>query len=902
MSDAQKALKKAKQQKKTSKLSQEELQSKREEYKLKRDYYAKQKEDFQAAKEAKEEADENRESYIKEEKDRYECLMNVLKKDKQNILVDFVEKDREYREMFFNLAMFLLNHQQLDSFLQDVGLVSTNKHASMTNKLMKDAYRAYEKPKVTLDNMDYLDNNSIVSMLDFIRMNLAEEYASDLLEKYGKLSTLIKEEKQNFAAITESFLSTQEKQMLANLLNRGQQLSYVDEQKARLYCLKEVYELLLNENKKEFKEVLKRVKEVLKRFMLSGMDRELFVDLVDFLSKHETPNNKSFVEYLLRRIGTLPDKKGVVKLKLEDVNADTNIILSILDFIKDRAFELYEQEAAKYHLGDLHSLIELEKEKFGKDKVEEKPKETVSEDIGQQEWDELFGYVGTNKPRRFEPVKGKHAPPRDDTIMYTPTVRDCVRNYQNKPWIYHYDGSMYIRMLEGDVFKGYLLPEKVKFESNEYQRVTPSFDLLLCNAGNKQQKGNTFSFTYKGKNYKMEILYGIRDADYEFLLQGEDLYDEEKEWVHSQQVLEVNYLERFLSTQLTGMYEEAVRGHIRNMIEGLVTDNGVTKRYFQRADAVKIEKAIYDKLRSEKRDGYVRVRDYLDRVGRLMIFLDNNYMKKDATTFINRLEKSYYNADAISNLILKDIFPEIYGKGDDESIRYLENKVNNEVRTFVMIEGRNLESSISRRPRSITIRPLRLGTVYTNTEMLTKSDCVNIEDIKSERLWDIVFYPEEDKIYCFKLLNLVEQFLNGDYVNKKTGNKFDDDFVTEISVTYQIPPKVEDKKVEVKKDVEKNPLLEAIHEVERGMSKEDKKYYDMIFNGKHKDEDDEDVMLGSHTQNVQFDIPSAQYTLLTQINQLEKELKNEYDPARKNEIGHMIWSRKEQIQQLEKRR
>jgi hypothetical protein len=625
MNDAQKALKKAKQEKETSKLSKEEQQSKRE-------YYKKQKKDFQAAKEAKEEASKNRENYIKEERDRYECLMSVLKKGNQNILVDFVDEDREYREMFFDLAMFLLNHQQLESFLQDVGLVSTNEHTSSKNKLIKDAYRASGKSKFTLDNMDYLDNNVIVSMLDFIKSNLGEEYGhDDLFEKYGKLSTLIKQEKQNFAEISESFLSTQEKQAVTNLLNRGQQLSYVEEQRARLYCLKEVYELL-NKNKK------KDAIEVLRRFMLNGIDRGLFVDLVNFLSKHQTPNNKSFVEYLLVRIGTLPDKKGVVNLKIEDVNENTNILLSILDFIKIRAFELYEQEAQKYHLGDLHALIAQEKEKYEKDGKEiEKPKNTVSEDIGQQEWDELFGYVGTNKPRVFEPVKGKYAPPRDDTIMYTATVRECVKDYQHKPWIYGYDGNMYIRMLEGDVFKGYLLPEKVNFESNVYQRVTPSFDLLLCNAGNKQQKGNTFSFTYKGKNYKMEILYGVtaKDVDYEFLLQGEDLYDEEKEWVHSQQVLEVNYFERFLSSQLTGLYEERVREHIRNMIEGSVAD----KRYFERVDAVKIEKAIYQKLQSEK-NGYVKVRDYLERAGYLLIFLNDNYMKKDATTFINRLEKS----------------------------------------------------------------------------------------------------------------------------------------------------------------------------------------------------------------------------------------------------------------------
>ena len=890
MSDAQKALKKAKEEKKTSKLTKEELQNKKDEYKLKRDYFSKQKKDFEAAKTAKEVSTKSREKYIKEERDRYECLMNVLKKGNQNILVDFVN-DGEDREMFFDLATFLLNHQQLDSFLEDVGLVSTNESTSSTSKLIRDAHRAFGKPKFTLNNMDYLDNNDIVSMLNFIKSNLSEEYIRDLFEKYGKLSTLIKQEKQNFVDISESFLSTQEKQGLTNLLNRGQQLSYVEEQRARLYCLKEVYELLTKNKKKE-------VIEVLRRFMLNGIDRGLFVDLVNFLSKHETPNNKSFIEYLLRRMGTLPDKKGVVNLKIEDVNEDVNIVLSILDFIKNRAFELYDQEAEKYHLGDLHSLIALEKKKYGKEDENEKPKKTVSEDIGQQEWDELFGYVGSNKPRLFEPVKGKYAPPRDDTIMYTATVRECVKDYQHKPWIYHYDGSMYIRMLEGDVFKGYLLPEKVNFESNSYQRVTPSFDLLLCNAGNKQQKGNTFSFTYKGKNYKMEILYGIRDADYEFLLQGEDLYEEEKEWVHSQQVLEVNYFERFLSSQLTGLYEERVREHTRNMIEGSVTD----KRYFERVDAVKIEKAIYQKLQSEKRDGYVNVRDYLERAAYLLIFLNDNYMKKDATTFINRLEKSYYNAEAISRLILQDIFPEIYGKGDDESIRYLENKVNNEILTFVMIEGRNIEASISRRPKSITIRPLRVGTVYTNTEMLTKSDCVNIDDIKSERMWDIIFYPEGDKIYCFKLLDLVEQFLSGDYMNKKTGNEFDENFVTEISMTYQIPPKVDDKKVEVKKvDTEKNPLLEALYEVERKMSKEDKKYYDEIFNGIHKD-DDEDVMIGSHTQNVQFDIPSAQYTLLKQINELEKELKYEYDPVRKNEIGHLIWSRKEQIQNLEKQR
>lgn len=996
-SDMKKALKKAKEAKqekkvteRAAKVSAEERQRKREEYDLKR--ATENIERRHAFVEPLKKSQLTRESFLSSERERYEWLMELAKK---NVRKDF---EKEEYGLFNNLALFLFDQHQLVAFLESLGLMKMEKNVDYTSEAMKKFASSLNKPTMKISDMDFLarENNVVLEMLHFIRNH------PGLVRVYerGSLQGFLAEEKERFeflnrfkdiskedkAELIQSFAyeSGQLQDDRVNMVNLSKILkkyrsidAFLEQYNHKNIVmemvtfirdhLKEEFNDYNKENKIDLEEIVQEEEKRMNGLKENGrsisesiaLERESFDQLKkQFLSEHENKvldsaihrgnappfdyakeyikeesarlelleklivattkeerkqlidsfvsdsfSQKDYQEYRFNfiNLAKVLRKYDAIHLFMDtvdkEVTVQTNLVMSMIDFIQSNLAAQLEEYNRK--LDDPIKLKQIKKEEQKRiDRVIAKTRNVVSTEFA-REWDELFedDYVTSDKLRQFVPIKGEHAPPRDDTIVYTKTVRDCLKDYRNKPWIYKYNGRMYIRVVEGDMFEGYFLPERVEWKSKTYQRVTPSFDLLLCNAVNKQQKGDVLSFRSKDKEFKIEILYGLNpDDDMEpFLLQGEDLYDEEKGWIRSQEVANANYLGQFMWSPLS-KYEERIRSSIRDRIEGKTTVDGVIHRHFQRVDAVKIEKAIFEQLKAETKY-FVTIRDYLERVAYLMIFLDENYLKKDAVTFINRLESLYYNADSISQLTVEDIFPEIYGKGDPESIRYLNKKIDDEVRAYVMIEGRTLEAMINHRPFSNMIRAFRVGTVYSHTEMLTKSDCINKEDVMNERSWDIVYYKEGEDVYCFKLIDLVEQFSKGEYINPKTGKEFNEDFIANIETTYKIPPKGE-KIVEEVKVVDTNPLLEAFFEVERGLKGDVKAHYDKIFEGDIAPfvPPVKDDGMEQYNANVHFDIPSAQHTLQAQLYELRRIV------PRTDEIQRQIRLRRQQISNLEKMR
>jgi hypothetical protein len=229
-------------------------------------------------------------------------------------------------------------------------------------------------------------------------------------------------------------------------------------------------------------------------------------------------------------------------------------------------------------------------------------------------------------------------------------------------------------------------------------------------------------------------------------------------------------------------------------------------------------------------------RSYFRNIGSITVFLVN--LSTYTLTFRNRLNNYFYTAEHLATLTQAQKFPEVFKdtRISETDRNFVNEKIDRDISQVVTTAGNYLYQVRYPGARRLT-RPLPTEMPLPfklPSSRLTQ--CENYADVREYEThpWDIILYTDEGITYCFVIGNLLQQFQEEDYNNPKTGNRFSQDFIDEISkyslqrIVFGEPeeeePELELEKEEIRKIKEIAPglldtILADITRLEGGVSK-----------------------------------------------------------------------------------
>jgi hypothetical protein len=614
-----------------------------------------------------------------------------------------------------------------------------------------------------------------------------------------------------------------------------------NEEEKKVNTLKELF---VKEEKRRF-DLLAKNPSLLENEDEETAEKSLFVTLAKFLVRHDKLSQYLRSLHIESNVSKKKNLRGILQSELDkeekkkknDDPLETYTVTTMLLFIKDHMHLMQDQivelaEALQFDNFDDFLAQQMEAfEEMRRSFMTESQRAYFNKMIRRYQEDEDADMFEPREyvPVPFKRVKGQYTQKSDGQILYTLPRQQCVEGYKNRPWIPNYvatyfrmdpssddfeNPELYIDMEGGD-------PIAIQWQGREYFKASAAFDLLLCTGSNKSQKETMFSVENKGKKYVFEILFLSGDNGDDKTVQDEEIYRIEEAWLHEKNMYLLDLTKKFL----TENFEKSA--DVRQIRE---TGQQEVLEFFGKEDAYAIEQKIAANSKT--------IGEYLDRLARILVFVDEKYMKGDAKFFNERLSRQYYNLDTLFDLEFSDIFPEIYQlpSKNEALLEKFETKIKNNINLYVL----NKASAISARKYGKRYDiPRRSASFFGASDLpsLTVNDCSNNEDVTNEKSWDIIYFTDSDdnKIYCFKLLDLIEQFSAGNNQNIKTGKEFPADFIKHITAHYQKP--AEKVVMNVRADTVEtgNNALETgnnddlLSELEENLSPEDMEEYKKLY-------------------------------------------------------------------------
>jgi hypothetical protein len=173
--------------------------------------------------------------------------------------------------------------------------------------------------------------------------------------------------------------------------------------------------------------------------------------------------------------------------------------------------------------------------------------------------------------------------------------------------------------------------------------------------------------------------------------------------------------------------------------------------------------------------------ELFEAVGKIVVFLQI----KEAKFFRKHIEMEYYLPDILATLSVSEKFPEVYDNPSvgEDIIRETTISIENNILKYVksMAENFYYQQEPDRRRKHMTMTT----TISQKTISRIKA-CENKDRIDGVEEDEIVYYKDndDDKIYCFSVSELWEQFISGDITNPDTGKDFSTAFVERFNKVY----------------------------------------------------------------------------------------------------------------------
>jgi hypothetical protein len=432
---------------------------------------------------------------------------------------------------------------------------------------------------------------------------------------------------------------------------------------------------------------------------------------------------------------------------------------------------------------------------------------------------------------------------------------DCPQEFFKKPWIKGYTGMFYVNFVDLDHHVPYeLIDDKDVFTDEKtgelFYRGTRYLDILLCNRG-RDKVDETISTVKTGEDdYRIRIKYIVhkdekeekKEKDHILIEDNNALYQREQRWLKEN-------TEDF-KEQIVLFGSKIVKDVEKTLRDFLISH---LSSYFEKENAEFLARSLILEYNNKK------VEELFDRLGRLVVFLEEKYMKNEARVFNERLKAGYVRdrdalkfsvtdilqdvyetisiqkAKCVEKIIVdirkgeyvdieKDIAEMILEHNDDFDDKYtysvreivdkfprlckdkydidkLNEKIEKSIRHYVKKTIFDL-LTLNRLIKSGSIEPFRYTKTYKSLEKL---DCYERGNIAPGI--GTVFYIENGVVYCFSLSKLLSEGTN---INEYTGKPFSPEFMMFLG-NLSIPVNTE-AEMDMKKDDMTNELLQCFYD------------------------------------------------------------------------------------------
>jgi hypothetical protein len=345
----------------------------------------------------------------------------------------------------------------------------------------------------------------------------------------------------------------------------------------------------------------------------------------------------------------------------------------------------------------------------------------------------------------------------------------CFKDQRDVPWLKNIDFTI-ITPVPGDSLdeiSDYIQKDiSYTFKGLKWYRVKKTFHNLMCRSfRTRDENSNSLVATISGKKVRMQIAYVTKDT--EFIVQDEDIFNLEKEYIKNLKMYPHDKVSLFLKLEVDATTQKFAKDRLAEILSFVAPEVEEYKdpngQYITRAIEKMMETSVTNK-------------DLLTRIAEIGVYLkDNNGI------FFKRIKQEYYIPEILVTLTREEKLPEVFDDPTETNIVSINNIIDRQVNNFVQ----TLADSIYQKNNSTERVPMSAyGQIPRYKVKKWKSACdENLEDVPDEH---IVYYKEDGKVYCLLISNIYEQLNSelGIAINPTTKKPLDEDFVERFRQLY----------------------------------------------------------------------------------------------------------------------
>ena len=546
----------------------------------------------------------------------------------------------------------------------------------------------------------------------------------------------------------------------------------------------------------ERKEKLKQMEEKELKALVSSYGfsvvNKKFNELIEIILKNE--------ENISKLITMEEYKKEKLREKISSITKE-----------QESTYMLLSMKELEEKLSDLANENDDYREELEKERLYKKLSTFV--DITLDKYKDFKNWSITKLKQKLLDIGGK------DWEKYQPLIEDyrmvsCMQQFSTYNWIKGRVTGVWITTAKHKKPNGYVVPNITIQDSEEqtWYQANKKFFSLQCNKykNNITQKGDVLT-CYNNKREKVEFIVGFTVINYVYtgdeynyktymvkqddkmvnrtlIIQNEKMFNNQKLSEKQKKQTDKMKIQYILNSPVTEKTESFIKEQLSDAllkISPLTTDYGINETN-SIAKKLKNFNTPYIQILLEKlkTDSDQTNKQLLEATANIIIYLQI----PEAKIFKNNIIIEYYLPDTLANLSPMEKFPEVFEDPEIplNVIDQYTNTINNNINKFVDMMGSllfDMEDPVKTKRTLSSVLYTKEQNFKTNSRI---SACENKDRVKNSINEEIVYYKDkrDDKIYCFTINELLNQFMQGNIINPETGENFDTSFVERFGELY----------------------------------------------------------------------------------------------------------------------
>ncbi len=387
----------------------------------------------------------------------------------------------------------------------------------------------------------------------------------------------------------------------------------------------------------------------------------------------------------------------------------------------------------------------------------------------------------------------------DSKTALRPSIDElqCVYDYMKHIWIDDYYATYITSPNDSPLDSKYIISDEkatMIYDDKEWHRPSKYFYMMQCGRFQDDRRQDGIIFTCFDGSLKLPVnfIVGYKTLDNEFVIQDEAIFQKEKKWLARKYMSQYERHAEFINSRIpsenTNIKEE-ISKRMREYISVLLNyslsneDKSNDKKiepldskdtyYTSRTPFVStVEESIM--LRSTDKS----IIEYIRNVIEFTSFVDLGIFGSQSKIFRSRLRADFYNPELIPSLTIQQKFPEVFENDNITNKDEYLASINS-----IIYQKAN---AVSYYVYNSVFPADTITKIPSITDSIPSLKDVNLEAVNSCDLspfpsFEIIYYTEDNKRYCFAIYQLYNMFQSGNLINPNTGNKFSDEFVDYVT-------------------------------------------------------------------------------------------------------------------------